>query len=116
MKLTKEEIEQFPNTTIGGRVIGKTLAMRVVNELLEYKSIEEELGIDLITLFKALTKGVWFKDNFETNIHQYYPTKVYLHYDKGTFWLREGEEKPCPHHIRTKDYKKTWALTKEELA
>lgn len=85
------------------------------DKLGQLEDIEDDLGIELITLFKALKYGVWFRDKFETNIHQYYPSKVYLHCDKNTYWLREGEEKPCPHHIRTCDYGKAWALTKEEL-
>ena len=34
-----------------------------LNLLEEYKKIEEELGIDLITLFKATQQGIWMKRN-----------------------------------------------------
>lgn len=47
-KLTIEQIKQFHLTTYG-RMIGKKLATQVMNELIAYKQIEEELGVDLIT-------------------------------------------------------------------
>ena len=33
------------------------------NKMEQIQNIEEELGIDLITLFKALTKGIYIKDD-----------------------------------------------------
>ena len=88
-------------------------------ELLE--NIEEELGIDLITLFKALIFGIW------TNQEQWYGDEKQ---GKIRFFqvrlLLEENAIGCIHNsmwkgeevIRTlyfKDYGKTWALTKEEL-
>ena len=85
------------------------------------EDIEEELGIDLITLFKALIYGIW------TNQEQWYGDEkqgkirffqVRLLLEKNAIGciynsMWKGEEV-----IRTlyfKDYGKTWALTKEEL-
>ena len=97
-------------------IIGKDL-----ERLEKYKSIEEELGIDLITLFKALRNGIW------TNQEQCYGNEKQ---GKIRFFqvrlLLEENAVGCIHNsmwkgkevIRTlyfKDYGKTWALTKEEL-
>lgn len=57
-RLTIEQIKQFPLTTYG-RMIGKQLAAQVMRELTAYKQIEEELGVDLITLLNMM-KG-WTK-------------------------------------------------------
>ena len=78
-------------------------------DLQEYRKIEDELGINLITLFKALKDGIFIKgDESVIDIRDdrlylsYIPEKWFIeHYDLGTFSF--------------KDYGKTWALTKEEL-
>lgn len=73
------------------------------NELKQYRDIEEELGFDLITLFKALKEGIYDK---------------HIHYDNVC--LLGDKIYACPLDIfdtswYLKDYGKTWALTKEEL-
>ena len=93
----------------------------VLTKLKHYEDIEEELGIDLITLFKALKDGIW------TNQEQWYGDEKQ---GKIRFFqvrlLLEENAIGCIHNsmwkgeevIRTlyfKDYGKTWALTKEEL-
>ena len=75
------------------------------------EAIEEELGIDLITLFKALESGVWYKD--------------YKDNDKIKFTDDIEENMKCKELIvpakytiiglKFKDYGETWALTREEL-
>lgn len=92
-----------------------------VDKLGKLEDIEEELGIDLITLFKALRNGIW------TNQEQCYGDEKQ---GKIRFFqvrlLLEENAVGCIHNsmwkgkevIRTlyfKDYGKTWALTKEEL-
>lgn len=92
-----------------------------VDKLGKLEDIEEELGIDLITLFKALRNGIW------TNQEQWYGDEKQ---GKIRFFqvrlLLEENAVGCIHNsmwkgkevIRTlyfKDYGKTWALTKEEL-
>lgn len=80
--------------------------------------LEEELGIDLITLFKALKDGIWVK---------LYGEKPY--YVKAPISLRGIDRKSEVFHfalcypifystiqeLHLKDYGLTWALTKEEL-
>ena len=92
-----------------------------VDKLGKLEDIEEELGIDLVTLFKALRNGIW------TNQEQCYGDEKQ---GKIRFFqvrlLLEENAVGCIHNsmwkgkevIRTlyfKDYGKTWALTKEEL-
>ncbi len=73
----------------------------------QLEDIEEELGIDLITLFKALKSGVYYKykDMGVEKISKLRPITIH----KNTI--------VCDYHTYKyfKDYGKTWALTKEEL-
>lgn len=86
------------------------------DKLGQLEDIEDELGIDLITLFKALKNGCFAKETFDymgkTQTQIIFTEFTYLYYtdDIGAYFI----------HIRTKDhylkdYGKTWALTKEEL-
>jgi len=92
-----------------------------VHKLGQLEDIEQELGIDLITLFKALRNGVW------TNQEQCYGDEKQ---GKIRFFqvrlLLEENAIGCIHNSMWKgkevirilyfiDYGKTWALTKEEL-
>ena len=92
----------------------------VLTKLKHYEDIEEELGIDLITLFKALKdRQVIFK-----HIYGLKKPKIYLETHKIAGLLFDGKnyglwlydngygDEFC---VYTKDYGKTWALTKEEL-
>ena len=77
----------------------------------EYRKIEEELGVDLITLFTALENGVWYKD--------------YKDNDKIKFTDYIEENMKCKELIvpakytiiglKFRDYSETWALDKEEF-
>lgn len=78
----------------------------VINKLGELEDIENELGIDLATLFKALKDGIWFEDCNEiifTDDNRVCITNDALFIPAYEMWLD------------FKDYGKTWALTKEEL-
>lgn len=93
----------------------------IFNKLGRLEDIEEELGIDLITLFKALRNGIW------TNQEQWYGDEKQ---GKIRFFqvrlLLEENAIGCIHNsmwkgkevIRTlyfKDYGKTWSLDKQTL-
>ena len=73
-----------------------------LDKLSQLEDIEEELGIDLITLFKAMKNGFYDK-------HFHYGSAVinngYICYYFDESGIR----------YKLKDYGKTWALTKEEL-
>ena len=70
--------------------------IHAINKLGQLEDIEEELGIDLITLFKALKNE----------------PHIALRRAIGYWQLKDlaGDD-----DLRTQDYGKTWALTKEEL-
>ena len=75
------------------------------------KDIEEELGIDLITLYKALKKGIYIKGQKYAD----YPLVLFRtdYTDNTTKYHVYYCNKEIK--IKLKDYGKTWALTKEEL-
>lgn len=91
-------------------------------ELQKYKNIEEELGIDLVTLFKAITYGFFYKHKYRN-----YPTTIEFADTYRKFIYREGADEKNAWCIGVdgmdeympifylKDYGKTWALTEEEL-
>lgn len=121
-RLTKKA--QFCRNLITGKeikYISNESDSDCIDKLGTLEDIEEEIGIDLFTLFKALRNGIW------TNQEQCYGDKKQ---GKIRFFqvrlLLEENAVGCIHNsmwkgeevIRTlylKDYGKTWALTKEEL-
>lgn len=101
MRLTKEQLVDYCN-----KEVLSNAELSMVKELLEYKKIEEELGIDLITLVKALTLGYVFIKSSK------YKQKItYISWSKHYIQIRKSHH----IHLNMKDYGKTWALTKEEL-
>ena len=88
-----------------------------LDQLEEYRKIEEELGIDLITLFnidKQLNtkKEIWFK--IEDEIEENFRFDSYYIIDLKHKAFVKIEYEPLDY-LYFKDYGKTWALTKEEL-
>lgn len=99
----------------------------IYKKLKSLEDIEEELGIDLITLFKALKDGFYIKYNGEIIhifpdkhitinfwykiINVFIPPKFFIDCKKGANNLSETIDE----EYWFKDYGKTWALTKEEL-
>ena len=125
-RLTKKEVEECATSVVVsniGRVCGKTITKQIMFELFEYKSIEEKLGIDLVTLFKALKHGIFAKDiiiyhlSGEVSENQRLDPK-YLRinlWDECLEWDNIWNPKDGIHQYEFLDYGKTWALTKEEL-
>ena len=88
-----------------------------LDQLEEYRKIEEELGIDLITLFnidKQLNtkKEIWFK--IEDEIEENFRFDSYYIIDLKHKAFVKMVCEPIDYFY-FKDYGKTWALTKEEL-
>lgn len=111
----------------------------VLTKLKHFEDIEDEIGIDLITLFKALRNGFYYK-NKDGNIYYsayrfiivgtsfvktkpcyqvktttldscyYGDVEPFLEVEQAHYWSWTTHE-----HVEFKDYGKTWALTKEEL-
>ena len=100
----------------------KTDEIEIINKLGQLEDIEEELGVDLITLCNKATKEVWY-------------TKLEVDFDYSNWHKINGQEiviknsivsrldfqhksvyiKGAKQWFDIKDYGKTWALTKEEL-
>lgn len=118
MRLTKKRNSKLYPYIYSG--IDDTFAGAPIDKLGQLEDIEDELGIDLITLFKALKNGIYRKG-----------VNVYGDYDKNFVKINH---KQCEFDIKNKvlyeisdinfqhifpvkltDYGKTWALTKEEL-
>jgi hypothetical protein len=96
---------------------------QALRKLEELENIEEELGIDLITLFKAFKKGIWFKYNLgsrtynwktgedkETGDQIVFVKAPYKTLAENIAYFRRLFEKEY-----AQNYGKTWALTREEL-
>ena len=77
------------------------------NKLGQLEDIEEELGIDLIILLKAVKNGIWVKHPYSID---YEPFRI-------DYWkdYKTNEEGMFICGMKIKNYGKTWALTKEEL-
>jgi len=81
-------------------------------KLFALEDIEEELGVDLITLFKAYTNGFYVKGE---NGKQYIDFQNLM----NGCALKNREifygHKWSYQYVKLYDYGKTWALTKEKL-
>ena len=106
-QLTLEELELLDTATAYNGEQHKAICGKAAMELIEYKKIEKELGIDLITLFKALKDGVYVNTKWN-GIMLFEHTRL-VKYKNGWRLLSEGSV----FYLTT--YGKTWALTKEEL-
>lgn len=138
-RLTTKTLESYRDTYDRYEGIESNEFEKICDELIEYKSLEKELGIDLITLFKALKKGIWYKHNEMKVNPKYYDNndrwdwcdlpyyietkKIVIEYIKK-FGLRKSNDKLLFFSVRAyddwyelyfEDYGKTWALTREEL-
>lgn len=78
----------------------------IVDKLGQLEDIEEELGIDLIILLKALRNGVYSLTSLKRVVY----CRI-IRFNYATLTLDVGYHT----YKYLKDYGKTWALTKEEL-
>ena len=87
----------------------------VYQKLGQLEDLEEELGIDLITLFKVLKDGVYYIYNADKKYIEF-TNNVSLKHDKDEWFIHVGWfDMGCPIKLYLKDYGKTWALTRKEL-
>lgn len=121
-KMIEERMRKKLDTEYKCFTVEEFKSIRKDLELLkQYKTIEEELGIDLITLFKALKNGIW------TNQEQTYgdAKQGKIRFFKVVLLLEE-KSIGCIHNsiwkgeevikrLYLKNYRKTWALRKEDL-
>ena len=120
-RLTKEEILNFPKTTYG-RALGKTIASKVMNELLQYKDLEEQLGCPLDVVFKALDKGFYIDTKKVEKEPPWENPKERISlvgcpkYFRLNLWYKTIEVDRFGNYLEIwlKDYKKTWWLKKDK--
>ena len=82
--------------------------------------IEDELGIDLATLLKALKNGIYEKEeHLSEKPIRFIPNNCLVFDDEFLYELKycKGYTRLVrhPYPLYLKDYGKTWALTKGEL-
>ena len=81
-----------------------------LNKLGQLEDIEEELGIDLITLFKALKQGyIYYPIDCPNDCYKYKIECLYMK-PRIHLYIADGVG-----GCYMEDYGKTWVLTKEEL-
>ena len=80
---------------------------KVYNKLGRLEDLEEELGIDLITLFKALKEGIYYLE--EENIFFSNDVNLWCGTSKNYYISGAGIYK------KVKDYGKTWSLDRSEF-
>ena len=81
-------------------------------KLADLEDIEEELGIELTTLFKAYSNGFYVKGEKEKqyiDFQNYLNASAFKH--KEMFYGHEWHYQ----YVKLYDYGVTWSLTKEEL-
>lgn len=98
--------------------------VNMYNKLADLEDIEDELRIDLITLFKAINEGAYFKRFVKGKViaieHHYIWFDLlrqirYKDKDEGEVYISLNGAYCNDYEYKLKDYGKTWALTKEEL-
>ena len=129
-RLTSKDINWYNDFVFSLR--NRLITSQEINDSIYYRlklleDIEEENGIDLITLFKALKDGFYIKYNdkivhifpdkhitinfWYKTINVFIPPKFFIDCKKGTDYLSETIDE----EYWFKDYGETWALTREEL-
>lgn len=88
--------------------LDECVSTRCSDKLGKLEDIEEELGIDLITLAKAMMNGIYDKED-----RMRYPVS-FLRFSDYFFQIEDKDGK-YGKLLLYKDYGKIWALTKEEL-
>jgi hypothetical protein len=87
-----------------------------IDKLYAIENIEEELGIPLEVLFKALKDGIYCVRKEDERPYIYFYEKLKLVPYDDNYLLSVYDEDYEETFIRNlKDYGKTWALTSEEL-
>lgn len=107
-RLTKKDETVLGGYSLVASALGSDVMAKSLSKLGQLEDIEEELGVDLITLFKALKYGVYFKGNKELK-----DVKLRMFYEEPM--LVHTEDDSCEEEVYVEGYKTSWALTKEEL-
>ena len=84
-----------------------------VHKLGQLEDIEEEIGIDLITLFKALKNGIYWKD--DNGKFYYFDLKGSVLDFNEKMIVDNPIDDVYGETFLLSEYGKTWALTEDEL-
>ena len=80
------------------------------------EDIEEEIGIDFITLFKALKHGIYINDGgIVDEIGNIYESEIKCIEHWPVWGFTAGDDDEMKTLCAFKDRGKTWALSKEEF-
>ena len=109
MRLTEKKENGFYELKNGQEIYGEENGIRLVQIVGKKEDIEEELGIDLITLFKVLKNGFYRYRPTAINNVICFIAKPKVNMEQKCFTYGSYGKSYF------KDYGKTWALTKEEL-
>ena len=128
---------EMPPDSLGHYDVYSNGLYKPIDKLGQLEDIEEDLGIELQTLFKALKYGIyflkndkiWFSNTFimigkylvqtkpcysvkETTVNsvRYGDSKTFINVKDGHFW-----DWDISVSVKIIDYGKTWALTLKEL-
>lgn len=88
---------------------------KICNKLGQLEDVEEELGIDLITSFKAFRKGIWTIVAVVNSKGEREDRIIFHEAPYKTLAENIGYFKRLFEKQYVENYGKTWALTKEEL-
>lgn len=96
-----------------GECVWKTIE-KELKEREQYKAIEEEIGISLVTLFKALDEKqrIFVLNEYDMRVVELPVRYASRKLVDGEIFINAGG---CFANFKIKDYGKWWALTKEEL-
>ena len=108
MRLTDNEFHSKENKE-RACYIQEPRIQAIYDKLFDLEDIEEELGIDLITLFKAEKDGIWYNSNGTFYFNYFDVSLAHRCFRRYVDYFRNYMS------FDFKDYGKTWALTKEEL-
>ena len=105
---------------LNNRNIGKNyLTIKQYEKLQQLENIEEELGIDLITLFAVFKSGLYFIKNNE--IFSVEPIDISIYVGEDPFilflnvWYYDELDEQRTTELYFEDYGKTWSLDRSEL-
>ena len=89
-----------------------------LNELEQYKQLEEKLGCSLITIFETLENGAYVKSK-EWGLCHWRMPNIWNEYDSSNTPKSQPElqfkKSGRYEYFKIKDYGKTWSLRKEDL-
>lgn len=119
MRLTEKGL----NTDEIGMYADSSEFYDIYNKLSKLEDIEERLGIDLATLFKAMEDGFYVNDRGGCATNNKVAAAILtikFPYGEKPYFVLEGNALMYTSmygfvRVRPEEYGKTWALTKEEL-